>query len=138
MNLFRNSDQHLEFVWLPFYFHVFLFFFLISSSIQIKVAVIKGGWFFFFGYHICPPSFLSGGWFYGFFFPRDFGLEKKKPSTKLDLNPKVEKNPQVFEIHLRHIASRFFFSRPDPGGKKNRKIISFLPISSDDRQFCMW
>ena len=29
----------------------------------------------FFGNHICPPSFLSGGWFYGFF---SLGIFTKK------------------------------------------------------------
>ena len=99
----------------------------------------KGGWFFFFW--LSHMSSFLPPWrtiLRFFFFPRDFCPEKKKPSTKFDLNPKIRKNPFPFGIKSRLFTPRFFFFMPNPEGKKNRKIISFLPIFSDDRQFCVW
>ena len=101
------------------------------------IGMFKGGWFFYFSvitYVLLPSSLMDD--FTVFFFPRDF-QQKKKPSTKLELNPKVEKNLNLFGNKSRLFASRFFFRAKSRGKKKYRKIISFLPIFSLNRQFCM-
>jgi len=50
---------------------------------NLKVSTLDLGFslvvFLIFGYHIWSSSFLSGGRFYGFFFPSKF-WQKKKPS----------------------------------------------------------
>ena len=52
--------------------------------------------FLFFGHHI-SPSFVSCGRLYSFF--SLFNFAKKKPSNKLGLNPKVEKNLCLFVVN---------------------------------------
>ena len=95
--------------------------------------------FFFFGYHICPPSFLPGGRFYGFFFfPRDFCPEKKNRQPNLISVPKLRKIHTRSGLKHDFLAHGFFFSVPNPEGKKKTVKLSpsYLFFRTTDSFVC--
>ena len=64
-------------------------------------------------------------------------VRKKTVNQILSLNPKGWKNTHPLGIKSRLFTPRLSFFCAKSRGEKNRKIISFLPVFSDDRQFCI-
>ena len=101
--------------------------------------MLKGVWFlFFFGYHICPPSFLPGGRFYGFFFSLGIFVRKKK-----NRQPNLISVPKLRKIHTRSglnhdfLAHGFFFRAKSRGKKKTVKLSpSYLFSRTTDSFVC--
>ena len=99
--------------------------------------VQRGLVFLFFGNHIrFLPSYLADD-FTVFFFLSGFLAKKKNRQPKLTSIPKFEKILTCLGKNHDFLLHGFFFSCQIPREKKNRKIFSFLPIFSADRQFCM-
>ena len=93
---------------------------------------------FFPGNHIQSPPFLSGGRFYGFFFLRDLGGEKKKRQPNFVSKPKLEKIHTFWGLIMTFFCHGFFFFTPNPEGKKRTVKLppSFLFFWTTDTLVC--
>ena len=93
---------------------------------------------FFPGNHIQSPPFLSGGRFYGFFFPSGSGgVKKKNRQPNFVSKPKLEKIHTFWGSIMTFFCHGFFFT-PNPEGKKRTVKLppSFLFFWTTDTLVC--
>ena len=98
----------------------------------------RGLVFLFSGNHIWLPSFLFGGWFYGFFFLSGFLAKKKNRQPNFFSIPKLEKIQTCLGKNHEYLLHGFFFFVPNPERKKKTVKLSpsYLFFQSTDSFVC--
>ena len=84
----------------------------------------RGMVFIFPCYHICSPSYLSNGRFYGFFFPSGFGVGKKNRQLNWISTPNQGKKQTCLGFFHDFFRHGFFFSDDIP--RENKKPLNYL------------